>query len=181
MNDIKILKALSKFFTENIASEYDPDLDKVGLEKPRSDNKADTSFALVKPAVFEGWIPPMNYLDDFGGYAIPGILIMSDGGSDRDGEAFVRVRVVFSTYDLGMTRIQTEKFATKPDMKGYYDLLNLITLTRMKLVDRALVADEFSANDDFEWGLYEEQKHPYWHAWITFSCPILPAKACQRL
>ncbi|MCR4436163.1 MAG: hypothetical protein QHH06_10320 [Clostridiales bacterium] len=179
-NDLDVIKALVEFIKVHVASEYDSGAGKIGLEKPRSDGKTEVEFTLVKPAVYDGWIPPLNYLDEYG-YAIPGILVMSDGGRDRDGESVVQIRLAFATYDLGTTILQGGKLTTKPDSKGYYDLLNLITLTRMKLADYNLISGTLSTNNDFEWGMYEEQKSPYWHGWMTFSCPIVSAKDLNNL
>ena len=170
-NDLEVIRTLESFLRENVSSEYDPDAGNVGLEKPRSDNKTDLEYTLVKPAVYGGYIPPMNYLTEYG-YVVPGIVVMSDGGSDRDGESIVRIRLVFAVYDFGTTVMQAGKLITTPDSKGYYDLLNLITKTRMKLSDGSLTADRIQLNNDFEWGMYEDQQSPYWHGWMTFSCPI---------
>lgn len=181
MNDIDVIRKLKTFIEENVASEYDPANGKIGLEKPRDDNKADLEHTLVKPAVFEGWIPPLGYLDDSGTYLIPGIVVMSDGGSDQSGEASVRIRLVFATYDMGMTTLQAGKFVTKPDSKGYYDLINLISLTRTKLADFNLTSGKVSINNNFEWSMYEEQKHPFWHGWMSFTCPIISSLAFNNL
>jgi len=173
LNDIDVIKKIAAFIDGHVASERDPDKGNIGLEKPRDDNKANIDFTLVKPAVFEGWVPPMAYLDDTGIYDIPGIIVMSDGGSDVDGEAACKIRLVFATYDIGKTTMQAGKLVTTPDSKGYYDLMNLITLTRMKLADLDLIRGKLSTNNDFQWNMYDEQKYPYWHGWMTFSCPIV--------
>lgn len=179
-NDLEVIKAIVVFLKDRVASEYDPDTGRIGLEKPRSDNKTDVEFTLVKPAIYDGWIPPLNYLDDYG-YAIPGILVMSDGGRDKDGESVAQIRIGFATYDLGTTTKNAGKLETRPDSKGYHDLLNLITLARFKLADSRLTSGRIPTNNDFEWGMYEEQKMPYWHGWMTFSCPIVSVKDLKFL
>lgn len=180
-NDIEVIRNLKEFIENNVAPEYDTANGKVGLEKPRDDNKTNLDYTLVKPAVFEGWIPPLGYLDDSETYLIPGIVVMSDGGSDQSGEASARIRLIFATYDMGMTTLQAGKLVTKPDSKGYYDLLNLITMTRIKLSDTRLTTGKVSINYDFDWGMYEEQKYPYWHGWMTFTCPIISSLAFKNL
>lgn len=173
MNDVDVIRKIKAFLEENVACEFDPANGR-GLEKPREDNKADLEHTMVKPAVYEGWLPPSSYLEDSGIYLIPGIVVMSDGGSDQAGEAIAKIRLVIATYDMGMTTLQAGKLITKPDSKGYYDLLNLLTLTRMKLA-KSLAMGKISVNNDFDWSMYEEQKYPYWHGWMTFTCPIISA------
>ena len=106
---------------------------------------------------------------------------MSDGGHDKDREAVAQIRLGFATYDLGTTTIKAGKPETRPDSKGYHDLLNLITLTRFKLADLSLTNGRISTNEDFDWAMYEEQKMPYWHGWMTFTCPIVSVKDLKFL
>jgi hypothetical protein len=181
IDDIDVIRKLKSFIEEFVVSEYDPANGKIGLEKPRPDNKVDLSHDLVKPAVFEGWLPPQGYMDDSGIYFIPGIVIMSDGGIDKDDGAFVNIRIVFATYDMGVTTLQAGIYSTSKDSKGYYDLINLITCTRMKLADFNLTSGRISTNRDFDWNMYEEQKYPYWHGWMTFTCPIASVKQYSNL
>jgi hypothetical protein len=180
VDDLSVIKATVQFLKDQVASQYDPELGKIGLEKPQADGNIEGSYTLVKPAVYDGWIPPKNYLDEYG-YDVPCILVMSDGGKDQAEEAVVRLRLAIAIYDPGMTTKTGEILTTRPNSKGYYDLLNIITKIRLKLTDRTLTSGIISINHDFEWGMYEEQHYPYWHAWITYSSPILSMNSLPML
>jgi hypothetical protein len=180
LNDIDAIKRIKKFIDDNVVPIFDPDNGMIGLEKPRHDNKVDISYELVKPAVFESWVLPKEFLDE-SFYSIPGIVVMSDGGSDKEGEASTKIRIIFATYDCGITTLADGKYSTSKDAKGYYDLMNLITQTRMKLSDPSLTAKKLSINYDFEWSMYEEQKWPYWHGQLSFTCPIVSSQNLMNL
>lgn len=163
MTDNRILEAIKKFIVENVAS-------KIKLEKPSTDGRLEGEYALVNPAVYVGWIPPKNYLDEYG-YDIPSLLIMEDGGEDSTDEAFLNIRIGIATYDPGYTSPEGE---TTPNVKGYIDLLNLITRIRLELARMAVIEETTSIQKPIKWGLYEEQKYPYWHGWITFQASAVP-------
>lgn len=167
MTDIKILEAFKKFLLENVAS-------KIKLEKPPVDGNIKGKYELVHPAVYIGWVPPKNYLDEFG-YDVPCLLVMEDGGQDEHDEANLDIRIGFATYDPGLTypeQFPDEK--TRPNVNGYKDLLNLIIRTRLELSKVAIIENITSIQKPIKWGLYDEQKWPYWHAWLTFKASILP-------
>lgn len=180
MDDLTIIKNMTRYMRDQVAAEYDPEFGKIGLPKPPADNKLDTGYVLVKPAVYDMWIPPKNHLEGYG-YDMPCILVMSDGGSDRDGEASVRIRIAIGTYDPGLVTREGVVLSTKPNSRGYIDLLNLLTKIRMKLSDRELTAGLFTVENGIEWGIYEEQHYPYWNAWLTCSCPIISMKNLPML
>lgn len=163
MTDSRILEAIKKFLIDNVAS-------KIRLEKPPADGRVDGEYELVNPAVYVGWIPPKNYLDEYG-YDIPSLLVMEDGGEDNTDEAFLNIRVGIATYDPGQTG---QDGRTIPNVKGYKDLLNLITRIRLELSKTAVIGEVTSIQKPIKWGLYEEQKYPYWHGWITFQASAVP-------
>ncbi|KMT23006.1 hypothetical protein [Clostridium cylindrosporum] len=160
MVDDKILEGIKTFLIENVAS-------KIRLEKPIEEDEEE--YQLVNPAVFVGWIPPKNHLQEYG-YDIPSILVMQDGGEDDIDEASLDIRLGIATYDPG----HTEGDITKPNSKGYKDILNLITRIRVELSNSTLVGGITVIKKPIRWGLYEEQAYPYWNGWITFRASIIP-------
>lgn len=160
MNDIEVLEFLSKFFRENIAS-------KIKLEKPSEDN-INGKYELVNPAVYEGWVPIKNFLDNYG-YDVPGIVVMIDeGNEDKTADLNIRIKIV--TYDPGISDLGE----LTPNAKGYKDLLNLITLIRIELAQNPVILEKVSINKPFNWSMDEEQSYPYWSANFSFSVSIVP-------
>ncbi|WP_326514787.1 hypothetical protein [Clostridium intestinale] len=157
MNDNLILEAIRTFLIKNVAT-------KIKLEKPPEEGTIDDTIQLVPPAVYIGWIPPKNYLDEFG-YDVPGLLVMEDGGEDDDGEAYLNIRIGVATYDVG----ETINGQLKPNTKGYKDTLNLISIIRTELSRNINIEGVTTVEKPVKWGLYEEQNYPFWHGWITFK------------
>lgn len=163
MTDIRILEAIKKFLLENVAA-------KIKLERPPAEGDMGSQYELVPPAVYVGWVPPKNYLDEYG-YDVPALVVMEDGGQDENGEASLNIRIGIATYDPGQTNPDG---STTLNVKGYRDLLNLITLIRLELSKVATIEGVTSAEKPVKWGLYEEQKYPYWHGWLTFQAAAVP-------
>ncbi|AUN08962.1 hypothetical protein CF081_19685 [Clostridium botulinum] len=163
MTDSIVLSALKKFLDEKVCKD-------VKLEKPPEDlNIEDGDYKLVNPATYIGWIPPKNYLTEYG-YDIPSILIMEDGGEDNGDEGTINIRLGIATYDPG----DTTELGIEINSKGYKDLLNLITKIRIELAKSMVIEEKTIIEKPIKWGMYEEQQFPYWHAWITFTATILP-------
>ncbi len=163
MTDNRILEAIKKFLIDNIAS-------KVKLKKPPEDGMMDENYELINPAVYIGWIPPKNYLDEYG-YDIPSLLVMQDGGEDYSNEAFLNIRIGLATYDPGHTGPDGHVL---PNVNGYKDILNLIERIRLELSKTAVIEEMTSLQKPIKWGLYDEQKYPYWHGWLTFQASVIP-------
>lgn len=171
MTDDKILEAVKKFLVENVASNFK-------LEKPTDDGKLDEKYELVSPAVYIGWIPPKNYLTEYG-YDLPALLVMEDSGEDDGEEANITIRIAVATYDPGLTHSQNlESNITDLNFKGYKDLLNVIQRTRVELSKVSTFGGEGSLNkskdNPIKWAMYEEQQYPYWHGWISFKISTMP-------
>lgn len=164
MTDNVVLENLKEYLLENVSK-------KIKLKKPPDNDEGDTSnYELVNPAVYIGWVPPKNYLDEFG-YDVPGLVIMEDGGLDDGTEASLDIRIGIATYDPGIT---TSDGAIKPNTSGYRDVLNIATLIRTELAKQFVIGEIFTVGKPIKWGLYEEQKYPYWHGWISFTVSVLP-------
>lgn len=161
MDDLQVLKSLKYFLTENVSK-------RIKLECPPKNNVLDEEYKLVNPAVYIGWLPPKNFLQDYD-YDVPSILIMSDGGSDEGDEAGVNIRLVIATYDPG----QTLEEGTQINFKGYKDLLNIITKIRIALTEQ-LTLNCGIINKPIKWSMYEEQSYPYWHASMEFKVDTVP-------
>ncbi|WP_147564687.1 hypothetical protein [Clostridium tyrobutyricum] len=166
MTDDMILDAIRNFLKEKIAPEFK-------LKKPQANNINNNNYELVSPAVYIGWVPPKNYLNEYG-YDIPSLLVMEDGGRDNGEDASIDIRIGIATYDPGTSFPGVEKLNTVPDFKGYKDLLNIIQKIRMKLVQSAVISGITTVERSVKWGMYEEQQYPYWHGWISFKANTVP-------
>lgn len=162
MNDIEVLNCLYKFLIENVAS-------KIKLEKPPDDVQAESKYELVSPAVYEGWLPPKNFLDSYG-YDVPGMIVMIDDGIDEESSE-LNIRIKLITYDPGETK---ENGQLIPNAKGYKDLLNLITRIRIELSQNPVILEKVIVNKPIKWSMDEEQSYPYWTANLSFSVSIAP-------
>ncbi|NFO15178.1 hypothetical protein FDB34_13420 [Clostridium botulinum] len=162
MTDIEVLECLSKFLKNNVSN-------KIKLEKPPANKKVQEEYELVHPAVYTGWLPPKNFLESYG-YDVPGIIIMIDQGVD-DESADLNIRIKFVTYDPGETQDDGE---LTPNAKGYKDLLNLITKTRIELSQNPIIFEKVSVNKPIKWSMDTEQNYPYWSADMGFNVSIAP-------
>jgi hypothetical protein len=162
MTDIEVLECLSKFIKINVSSD-------IKLEKPPPNKKVQEEYELVNPAVYTGWLPPKNFLESYG-YDVPGIIIMIDQGID-DNSADLDIRIKFVTYDPGETQ---ENGELTPNAKGYKDLLNLISKTRVELSQNPIIFEKVSVNKPIKWSMDTEQNYPYWSADMSFSVSITP-------
>lgn len=158
MTDNRVLGAIKEFLQEKISPEFK-------LKKPSEDNIINDNYELVNPAVYIGWVPPKNYLNEYG-YDVPSLLVMEDGGEDSGQDADIDIRIGIATYDPGSSTI--------PDFKGYKDLLNIIQRIRIEIVKSAVIAGITTVEKPIKWGMYEEQQYPYWHGWISFKVRTVP-------
>lgn len=157
MSDINILNKLKDILDINLKD--------IKLEKSSDEGE----FELVNPSVYIGWIPPKNYLDEYG-YDIPGIVIMEKKGKEDVEEASLQIRLGIQTYDDGTT-IKDGK--VNPNMKGYSDILNLITKIRM-ILNKNPAEIGLSINKPIEWGFYDEQNYPFWTGYMEFGVNMTP-------
>ncbi|NFG24842.1 UNVERIFIED_ORG: hypothetical protein B2H98_08870 [Clostridium botulinum] len=171
MNDLEALECITNFLKENVAS-------KIMLKKAPDYNigeegiigQEDTKIELVNPAVYTGWVPPKNFLDNYG-YDIPGLIAMIDDGIDDVNEANVNFRIKIVTYDLGLT---DENNNVTPNTKGYKDLLNIIMRIRLEFSQNPILNEKLTINKPIKWSMDEDQSYPYWSANITFDASIAP-------
>lgn len=165
MNDLEVLNSLSEFLKKNVAC-------KIKLEKVPEDNQAEGDYELVKPAVYEGWVPPKNFLESYG-YDIPAMIVMIDDGADDNDSADLNIRIKVVTYDPGTTN---EDGSLTPDAKGYKDLLNLIFKIRLALSQNVVINDALTVSKPIKWNMDEEQNYPYWSANVRFTVSIASLK-----
>lgn len=158
MTEGSTLKVLQEFIKTNTSD--------MKLEKKRKKDESE----LVPPAVFIAWMPPKNHLSD--GYDIPGVLVGMDDGEDDGEEATVNIRITFIVYDPGepVNNVYT------PDMKGYTDLLHLMTKVRLAISQERFIKGievYISKENPIKWGMYtEENTWPYFFGWMSFTCRI---------
>ncbi|WP_034439437.1 hypothetical protein [Clostridium ihumii] len=160
MTDIEVLDAIVLFLKENVASN-------IKLKKPPEDNKIEGKYELVNPAIFSGWLPHKNYLENYE-YDIPGIIVMIDNGSDDYDNSLLNIRLKITTYDPG--KFDGEKLT--PNMDGYKDLLNIITKIRRELSQNPIIKEKVSVNKPIDWVMDKEVIYPYWSADLTFTVNI---------
>ncbi len=163
MDDYEVLNIISKFLKSNVANQ-------IKLKKPPEDNMVEDEYALVNPAVFTEWVPPKNYLDEYG-HDIPAIIVMVEDGEDNNDYAELTVRIKIVTYDPGETK---EDGKMIPNVEGYKDLLNVITKIRRELSQNPIILEKVNVNKPIKWSMDEEQSYPYWTANINFSVSIAP-------
>jgi len=156
MTDLVVLSAISEFIKENTRD--------LLLEKPPEKGQSG-SPERVPPAVYEGYIPPKNYLDEYG-YDVPVVLIGIDGGEDSGDDASLKIRITCGTYSSGAVNNQGE---FRFDSKGYSELLYLMGKIKNLLFTANVIKKQTVVKKPLRWGLYEEQLWPYWHGWITFE------------
>ncbi|KNF08553.1 hypothetical protein CLPU_6c00390 [Gottschalkia purinilytica] len=156
MTENKILENIKEFLEKEICSKFK-------LELPNNNGLLDEDYKLVNPAVYIGWIPPKNYLDNYG-YDVPALIVMSDGGEDLGESSNLNIRIGIVTYDPGLSSEETI-----PNFKGYKDLLNIISRIRIELSNLSSIEKIGAVERPIKWGMYEEQTYPYWHGWITFQ------------
>ena len=123
---------------------------------------------LVPPAVYEGWIPPKNYLTEYG-YDIPCVVVGMDEGEDDGQEAKLGIRLTFGVYSPGIMNADSQLV---PDAKGYIELLHLMTRVRLSLLNTIFIGCKCEVAKPIKWGLYNEQMWPYWHGWMMFDTPL---------
>lgn len=163
INDVEILNALVEFLKENISKHFQ-------LKKPPVNNKILGDYELVNIAIYKGWVPPKNYLEEYG-YDIPGIIVMLDEGIDDSENAEIAIRLKVITYDPGKVK---EDKTLSPNVEGYVDLLNVITRIRMELSKNPIILNKVNVNKPIRWSMDKEQSYPYWSADVSFNVSIAP-------
>lgn len=149
MTENRILEALKEFIKSITANEK--------LKSPDKDE-------FVPPIVVVGYLPPKNYLPE--GYDVPCIIVGMDEGEDDGEEAKINVRLSFATYDPGENNDQGQLV---PDMKGYIDLLHIMTKIRIALLQTRVINGTTVIETPIKWGMYQEQPWPQWYGWMTFD------------
>ena len=163
MNDNEILEAIAKFLKEKVSA-------KIKFKKVPKKNLVEGSYELVNPAVYIGWIPQKNFLNEYG-YEVPSFIVMLDEGNDDYTEATLAIRIKVVTYDPGT--IETTGAIT-PNVEGYKDLLNAITRIRIVISENPIISEKVSINKPIQWDMDEEQGYPFWSANVKFNVSIEP-------
>lgn len=169
MNDIEALDSLSKFLKEKVAAKIllvkPPDVD---IPEGGVVEEITPELELVNPAVYEGWTPPKNFLENYG-YDVPAIIAMIDNGTDNNNMADLNFRIKIVTYYPGLTKDDGQVI---PNAKGYRDLLNMILKIRLAFQENPIIEDTITIEKPIEWNMDEEQNYPYWSANVKFSASI---------
>ncbi|AWK52211.1 hypothetical protein DIC82_14930 [Clostridium beijerinckii] len=163
MNDIEVLNILVEFFKSNVAAHFK-------LKKPPENNQVEGEYELVNPAVYKGWVPPKNYLEEYG-YDVPAIIVILDDSIDDNQSADISIRLKIITYDPGEIK---EDGKIIPNVLGYVDLLNVITKIRMELSQNPIILEKVNINKPIKWSMDKEQSYPYWSADLSFDVSIAP-------
>lgn len=156
MTDLTVISAIAEYLKENTRD--------ILLEKPPEQGQS-KSTERVPPAVYEGYVPPKNYLYEFG-YDVPLILVGIDGGNDTGADASVDIRITCGTYSSGAINKDGQY---QFDAEGYADLLYLMNRIKTLLFTANVIKGQTTVRKPLKWGLYEEQAYPFWHGWIAFS------------
>lgn len=156
MIDIDILESLADFLKSNVAS-------KIKLKKPTDTDEG--PYELVNPAVYICWVPPKNFLEEYG-HDIPSLIVMMDEGLDSEEDATLSVRVKVVTYDPGEVK---EDNKLTPNTQGYKDLLNVLTKIRLEISQNKTIKDKVIVEKPIRWSMDKEQIYPYWSAEISFN------------
>lgn len=163
MTSVEALKALKEFVEENVASS-------ILLEK---EHLTTEEAEYVHPYVALITLPHKNFTPV--NFQVPHILIGFSNGTDGANEHPMSIQIQFATFG-GNTMFQED--ANIPDSSGYIDLLNLIELTKNKLIQAAVIKKCGVVNKPIMYGVYNEQiTYPYWYGYMTFDLQI---KTTQR-
>lgn len=163
MNDVEVLNAIVEFLKSNVAEH-------LKLKKPPENNQVEGQYELVNPAIYKGWVPPKNYLEEYG-YDVPSIIVMLDDGLDDSQSAEISIRLKIITYDPGETK---EDGTVTPNVSGYVDLLNVITRIRIELSQNPIILEKVNINKPIKWSMDKEQSYPYWSADLSFNVSSAP-------
>lgn len=131
---------------------------------------------LVPPAIYVGWIPPKNYLTEYG-YDIPCVIVGMDEAEDDGQDAKMGIRLTFGVYSPGTINSESQMI---PDVKGYIELLHLMTRVRVSLLNQTFINGKCEVNKPVKWGMFEEQLWPYWHGWMMFDTPLVVQRTQNR-
>ncbi|HYE80874.1 MAG TPA: hypothetical protein VEG39_01770 [Clostridia bacterium] len=131
---------------------------------------------LVPPAVYEGWVPPKNYLTEYG-YDVPCVVVGMDEGEDDGQSAKLGIRLTFGIYSPGAMNTEGQII---PDAKGYIELLHLMTRVRVSLLNQVFINGKCEIEKPVKWGMFDEQLWPYWHGWMTFNTPLMVQRVIEK-
>jgi hypothetical protein len=156
------------------------------IKLQKAENNNVQTYELVNPTVHIGWLPPNGYLPEGMESAIPCLIVgMDEGTKDDTGKEF-NIRISAAVYSPGLHTPKETGQGLKytPDYQGYWDLLNLIDRTVIKLGENPIIKNKVTIKDPVKWGMYQEQPYPYWYGWITLTLTKLavrPAEICRDL
>lgn len=158
MTAVESLKALQKFIEEEVASKILLQKESDTMEEPER----------VNPYVALITLPHKNFTPV--NFQVPHILIGLANGTDATDEHSLSIQMQFATYGGDIAFKET---ANIPDSSGYIDLLNLIELTKAKLVQAAVINDCGVVDRPIMYGIYHEEiTYPYWYGYVTFDLQI---------
>jgi hypothetical protein len=175
MSTMTVLETLKAFLEAKVTPT-------IKLQKAENDNVQ--SYELVNPAVHIGWLPPNGYLPEGMESAIPCLIVGMDEATKDDSDVDYNIRISAAVYSPGLHVPVEKELNYSPDFQGYWDLLNLIDRTVIKLGENPIINSKVTIKDPVKWGMYQEQPYPYWYGWITLplaKLAVQPAEICRNL
>lgn len=162
MSTMTVLETLKAFLQTKVTPT-------IKLQKAENNNVQ--SYVLVNPAVHIGWLPPNGYLPEGMETAIPCLIVGMDEAVKDSADKEFNIRITAAVYSPGLhaPNESGEGLNYTPDFQGYWDLLNLIDRTVIKLGENPIVSGKTTINDQIKWGMYQEQPYPYWYGWISLT------------
>lgn len=154
MTAVEALKALEEFIKEEVAANTLLQKESLTTEKPE----------YVHPLVALIALPHKNFTPT--SFQVPHILIGFTNGKDDTEEHPLNIRIQFATFGGNMS----PDMANIPDSSGYIDLLNLIELTKRKLIKAAIINGAGVVQKPISYGVYDEElTYPYWYGYLSFD------------
>lgn len=158
MTAVQALKELKKFIEKEVASKIRLQKEAPTTEKPE----------YVNPFVALMTLPHKNFMPV--NFQVPHIIIGLTSGSDDTDEHKISIQMQFATFG-GDTKFG--EFPSIPDSSGYIDLLNLLEMTKAKLVKSTVIEKCGVVDKPILYGVYNEQiTYPYWYGYMTFDLQI---------
>lgn len=159
MTDMLVITALKDFLEQNVSPE-------IFLKKPRESDI--NEFDWVNPSVYIAYLPPDHLLPQSMNNTVPCILVGMEKGEDAISGASISIKLIFTVFNPGNSTTEDPQSI----FDGYIDLLNLMTLTKIKLLEKHCIGDIASINRPINWGIYGEPPYPHWYGFMTFSVLI---------
>jgi len=162
MSTVKVLNEIKEFLESNVKPN-------IKLRLP-NDNDI-TSYSLINPNVFVGWVPPKGYLPENVNFSVPCIVVGLDDGEDDNIDSSYKIRLTFVVYSQLFSPNQASNNAENvyANYDGYIELLNFIDLTKAKLRNETIINKYIKIDSSILWSMYLEQPLPYWYGYMTLT------------